>query len=261
MVLADLHVHTTASDGRLSLAEVPGAARRAGLAVVAVTDHDRPHPDIGSPVQDRGDVTVVHGIELRVDLDGQAVDLLGYGLAPTPALSERCARLQRDRRARGRAIVACLEDRLGVSLDVALEAGIGRPDIARAVADATEYDVQGVFDDLIGDGGPCYVPREIPPFERGRRLLAEAGAVVGLAHPMRYDDPAAALARCDRLDAVELAYPYAGDVDTEPIERAIRRHDLLVTGGSDAHGTELGAAGLDRAATDRFLAALEAPRV
>jgi predicted metal-dependent phosphoesterase TrpH len=66
-VIADLHVHTTNSDGGLELSELPSAARRAGLEAVAVTDHDRIHPDLDGPVTAMGGVTVVHGIELRVD--------------------------------------------------------------------------------------------------------------------------------------------------------------------------------------------------
>jgi len=256
MVVADLHVHTTVSDGQLALGDLPGATRRADLEVVAVTDHDRLNPALDAPVVEREGVTIVHGIELRVALDDHRVDLLGYGLAPTDALCDCCRRLQRDRLARGRRMIERLEDRLDVSLPVGVEPGIGRPDIARAVAAVTDYDVRGVFDDLIADGRPCYVPRDVPSFERGRRLLAEAAAVVGLAHPLRYEDPAAVLGAADRLDAIELAYPYEGSVDLAPVRRAIDRGDLLATGGSDSHDETLGGVGLDREATERFLSAL-----
>jgi len=258
MVVADLHVHTTASDGCLSLADVPAAARRADVDVVAITDHDRPHPDLDGAIVDREGITVLHGIELRVELPDQRVDLLAYGLESTAELQSLCDRIQRDRVARGRAMVERIEDRLGVTLPVEIEPGIGRPDVARAVAAVTEYDVQGVFDDLIGNGRPCYVERQVPTFERGRRVLAASAAIVGLAHPLRYADTAAALDRCGVLDALELYYPYDGAIDPEPVERAIERHDLLATGGSDAHDECLGKAGLDRAGADRVLAALDA---
>lgn len=246
MVVADLHVHTTNSDGTLTLGDLPAAANRAGVAVVAVTDHDRLHPEIGAPVDRIEDLTVVHGIELRVEADDQRVDLLGYGASRTDALDREIARIQDDRIERGRAILACIEDRLGVAIDVPARPGIGRPHIARGVADhpETSYDYQDVFDRLIGVDGPCYVAREVPSFDRGRDLLAEACGIVALAHPMRYDDPPTALARCTHLDAVELHYPYDGDVDRRPVERAIEAHDLVVTGGSDAHGDEIGRTGL-----------------
>ncbi|MFB6083754.1 MAG: PHP domain-containing protein [Halorientalis sp.] len=257
MVVADLHVHTTRSDGTLTPAAVPGAARRAGVEVVALTDHDRLQSALDRPVTERDGVTLVHGIELRVDAGEQRLDLLGYGVEPTPALADLVERIQRDRAERGRAIVECVEDRLGVALDVEPRPGLGRPHIARAIAESpADYDYQDAFDHLIGDDCPCYVARDIPTFERGRAVLADACGVVGLAHPLRYDDPGSALDLTAALDAVERYYPYEGDADPTPVERAIGTHDLLATGGSDAHDEQLGLAGLDRAATERFLAAL-----
>ncbi|MFB6267307.1 MAG: PHP domain-containing protein [Halodesulfurarchaeum sp.] len=265
MVHADLHVHTTNSDGTLSLAELPRAAEAAGVAVVGVTDHDRVHPGLDDPLTVADGLTIVHGIELRVETPAQRVDLLGYGVDPTPALRAEVDRLQRDRIERGRAIADRLEDRLGVSLDVDFEEGIGRPHLARGVVDhpGTDYErVESVFADLIGDDGPCFVPRDVPSFERGRDLLRDAAAVVGLAHPLRYPDPEAAVSRCESLDAIERYYPYdrdggcAVEGSERLLDRAIDRHDLLATGGSDAHDDALGRAGLDldewSALADRF---------
>jgi len=261
MVRADFHVHTTVSDGELDPKAVPAAARKAGIDAVAITDHDRIQPDLDTPVVRRDGVTVVHGIELRVDAGKQRVDLLGYGLDPTPDLEAACERIQHDRVERARAIVECVEDRLGVTVDVEFYPGVGRPHIARAI-DASDADLgnQEAFETLIGDEGPCFVSREIPTFETGRRLLAEAAAFVGLAHPLRYRDPDHALALAADLDAVELAYPYNHDADRRPVRRAIDRHGLLATGGSDAHGRRLGIAGLDAEQFDRVRKRLPHPQ-
>ncbi|WP_435145393.1 PHP domain-containing protein [Halobaculum sp. P14] len=250
MVVADLHAHTTVSDGTLTLETLPAAADRAGVDVVALTDHDRLHPGLDEPVSTVGGVTVVRGIELRVETAAERVDLLGYGVTETDALSEECDRLQRDRVDRGRRIIEAVEAELGVDLDVEPREGLGRPHIARAIADSdAPYDVDRAFDELIGDDGPCFVPRDVTPFDRGVDLLREACDLVGLAHPFRYDDPDAAIERCADLDAVERFYPYdRHDVDEDPgrIEAAAVEHDLLLTGGSDAHDERLGVAGLDR---------------
>jgi len=256
MVVADLHVHTTRSDGSLTLTTLPAAADRAGVDVVAITDHDRIHPDLDGPVSDRDGVTVVHGIELRVETDTQRLDLLGYGVDPTDSQRETCARIQHNRRERGRRIIDCVEDRLDVSLPVEPRAGLGRPHIARAVAEVSAYSFQGAFDHLIGDDCPCYVARKTPSFERGHALLADACGVVALAHPFRYPDTDAALARCDSLDAVERWYPYDAPVETARLDVAIDRDDLLPTGGSDAHDERLGRTGLDGPAWERLRAAL-----
>jgi len=253
MVYADLHAHTTRSDGEMTLSAVPDAAREAGVSVVAITDHDRIHPELDGPVTERDGVTVVRGIELRVDAGDQRVDLLGYGVSATPELERELARLQRDRVERGRAIVENVETRLGVALDVDVSEGIGRPHIARAIdanPDAPQ-DYEGAFDELIGSDCDCFVARDVTPFERGRDLLTDACGLVSLAHPLRYPDPTSALALTAELDGVERFYPYGRPVDTAPVERAVDEHDLVVTGGSDAHDHTLGVAGLS---TDAYRA-------
>lgn len=250
MVYADLHVHTTRSDGALEPDEVPAAARRSDVSVVALTDHDRLQP-FDEPAIERDGVRIVHGIELRVETDtGLRVDLLGYGIEPTAALEATTGRIQRNRIERGRAIVERVEDRLGIDLEIAVEDGFGRPHVARAIDDHPDaaYDYQGAFEHLIGGDCPCFVPRELPSFDRGRDVLAEAGRIVSLAHPFRYPDPAAALELTSALDGVERYYPYGREIDPEPIDRAIERHGLVATGGTDAHGRELGVAGLSEAA-------------
>lgn len=269
MVYADLHVHTDVSDGTLALSAVPAVARRAGIRVVGVTDHDRLHPALDDPITTDDDVVIVAGIELRVATPDQRVDLLGYGVEPTDPLVEALDRIQRNRVSRGRAIVECLETRLDVSLDVDLVEGIGRPNIARAVVDHpdTAYErIGAVFDDLIGMGDPCFVLREVPDFADGLSLLRDASALVSLAHPFRYDDPEAALALCDRLDAVESVYPYdehGAGADyperNDALTNAIDAYDLLETGGSDAHGTTLGTAGLSKSQYDPVADRLPTP--
>ncbi len=264
MVYADLHVHTDCSDGRLTLSEVPTAARHAGVSVVAVTDHDLVHPGFEAPVERHSGggetVTLVRGVELRVESPAGRVDLLGYGVDPTPDLRDVEAHVQENRRERGQAIVECVEDRLGVDLDVSITAGLGRPHIARAVDDHpdVDHDYEDAFEHLIGGDCDCYVPRDVPDFDTGRAVLAEACGLVGLAHPLRYPDPEAALALTDELDAVEVPYPY-DDADLEPVEQAVAEHDLLVTGGSDAHDDRLGLAGLDNDQYDRVAAHLPDP--
>jgi hypothetical protein len=244
-VVADLHVHTTASDGRLRLSALPAAAREAGVDVVAVTDHDRLHPGLDVPVTARDGVTVIRGIELQVETATGRVDLLGYGVRETPALLEELDRIQTDRVTRARLMTERVEDRLDVDLDVPFEPGVGRPHVARAVAASdADCDYAGAFDRFIGDDGPCYVSRQVPSVETGLALLTEASAVVSLAHPFRYADAAATLELAPALDGIERYYPYDRPVDEERLDRVIATHDLLPTGGSDAHDGRLGVAGL-----------------
>ncbi|PSP61502.1 hypothetical protein BRC77_13140, partial [Halobacteriales archaeon QH_8_64_26] len=212
MIVADLHVHTTASDGTMEFPEVRATARAAGLDSVAITDHDCLHPALDAPItrldgwgnpesepvfgdDERVDsgidsepvaegLTVIRGIELRVDAGFESIDLLGYGARWTPALARELDRLGRDRAERGRRIVERVEKRLGVALDIAIDANVGRPHVARAIAESeANYDYRGAFEHLIGEGRPCYVARDLPSIETGVELLAGACGVVSLAHP------------------------------------------------------------------------------
>jgi predicted metal-dependent phosphoesterase TrpH len=255
--VADLHLHTTASDGTLTVADLPTAARAGDVGTVAVTDHDCVHPALDAPVTVHDGVTVIRGIELRVDTGSQKVDLLGYAVDPTPELEAELARIQENRQERAREIRDRVESHLGVTLDLDIREGVGRPHIARAIETSeADYGYQGAFDHLIGNGEPCYVAREVTSFERGLDLLSASCAVVGLAHPFRYPDVEAALALTDDLDAVERYYPYGRPVDTDRLDAVIEANDLLATGGSDAHDTTLGRAGPPREAFERFAARL-----
>lgn len=261
-IYADLHVHTTNSDGALVLDEIPAAAADAGVSAVAITDHDRIHPELNAPLVRIDGVDLVRGIELRVEVASldERIDLLGYGVAESPELRAELDRLQADREARGARIVDLVESELGIELDLEVHDATGRPHVARAI-DAhpdTELSYQDAFDDLIGDGRPCFVPRAVTSFETGVELLSDACGVVSLAHPYRYDDPEAVLELAPRLDAVECRYPYSSPndaCDPDLDVRTVERHDLLITGGSDAHGEDLGQAGLLEPEYERLLEA------
>ncbi len=254
--VADLHLHTTASDGRLTVAELPAAARHGGVTAVAVTDHDRVHSDLAHPVAVHDEVTIIRGIELRVETDTQRIDLLGYGVDPTRELTAELDRLQADRIDRAQRIIDRVERETGVDLALTPKPGVGRPHIARALTESSApYSYQEAFDELIGADGPCYVAREITPVDRGVDLLQDSCRLVGLAHPLRYDDPKRALELAADLDAVERYYPYGreiSDAERTLVESAIERNDLLATGGSDAHDKTLGVAGPPEPAFERF---------
>ena len=252
-VVADLHVHTTASDGTLALEDVIAVASANDLDAIAITDHDRIHPELPEPITKQNGLTVIRGIEIKTMCpSGNHVDVLGYGVRSTPALETLTERIQTDRRERARRMCESLETHLNLQLDLAIRPGIGRPHIARAVAEQTDMSVQAVFDELIGDERPCHISRDIPDIANVSSVLSEAADLVALAHPLRYDDVNEAIAIATSLGAIERWYPYAGTVDTAQIDTAIARHGLVATGGSDAHSDEIGSTGLEEAAYATF---------
>src|SRR5258705_2827020 len=186
----DLHVHSSASDGTDPPAEVMRRAARAGLDVVALTAHDTVagHAEAAAAA---GPVTLLPGRELSCRLDGRSLHLLAYVFDPDrPDLAAELTRIRDDRVLRARAMVDRLAE-LGVDVSweqveaIAGQAVVGRPHIARAMADsgAIASPREAFTRDWIADGGRAYVGRYALDPVRAIGLVRAAGGVAGLAHP------------------------------------------------------------------------------
>lgn len=257
-VVADLHVHTTESDGTTDPSRIPELARENNLDLIAVTDHDTYH-DFGRPVVSREDVDIVSGIELRVEAEsvGERIDLLGYGVTPTEELDNIVDEVRQNRKNRAEEIVRRIEEETGAELEFEPTVSTGRPHIARAVEenDQISYDYHGAFNNLIGSEHYCYVSRDIPTFEEGVEALKSSTLCTSLAHPYRYDNVESVLELATELDAIECNYSYGEDVEVGelPIEKT-EEFDMGVTGGSDAHQpSSIGKCGLNEEETERFV--------
>ena len=191
---ADLHVHSSASDGTEPPAEVMRRAARAGLDVVALTDHDTVagHAEARRAVAGTlTSLTLLPGMELSCRLSGSSLHLLAYLFDPEyPDLAAELSRIRDDRVLRARAMVGRLADLgVGISWDqVAAIAGpavVGRPHIARAMAasGAVASPREAFTRDWIGDGGRAYVGRYALDPVHAIRLVRDAGGVAVLAHP------------------------------------------------------------------------------
>jgi len=246
---ADLHVHSTASDGTDPPAEVMRRAARAGLDVVALTDHDTVagHAEAAAAA---GPVTLLPGMELSCRLDGRSLHLLAYVFDPDrPELAAELTRIRDDRVLRARAMVDKLAG-LGVDVSweqvaaIAGQAVVGRPHIARAMADsgAIASPREAFTRDWIADGGRAYVGRYALDPVRAINLVRAAGGVTALAHPRAGRDTWVTNEQITRLAAAGLAGLEVFHPDQSEAERArliALAHDLAlaITGGSDDHGS------------------------
>jgi len=249
---ADLHVHSTASDGTDPPAEVMRRAARAGLDVVALTDHDTVagHAEARAAA---GPVTLLPGMELSCRLDGRSLHMLAYLFdADQPELAAELTRIRDDRVLRARAMVDKLAG-LGVDISwgqvaaIAGQAVVGRPHIARAMADsgAIASPREAFTRDWIADGGRAYVGRYALDPVRAIDLVRAAGGVTVLAHPRAGRDTWVTNEQITRLAAVGLAGLEVFHPDQSEAERArliALAHDLALvpTGGSDDHGSLTG---------------------
>jgi predicted metal-dependent phosphoesterase TrpH len=246
--VVDLHLHTTASDGRCSPLELVEQAAAAGITIMAATDHDTTASvaAVTTLAAERG-MEAISGIEVTAVEDGRDVHVLGYFL--NPAQTELMAFLATQRRTRVdrvRAIGARL-DELGMPIDVEAliavagrESGraIGRPQVARAMVQAGYLpNTREAFDRWLGRDQPAFVPRIGPSPETVIETIHHAGGLASLAHPGRTQiDGRIPALRDAGLDALEA---YHSDHDTAAVDRYQRLADdlgLLVTGGSDYHG-------------------------
>src|SRR5271166_1830441 len=256
---ADLHVHSSASDGTEPPAEVMRRAAQAGLDVVALTDHDTVAGHAEARRALAGTLTLLPGMELSCRLGDRSLHLLAYLFdAGRPDLAAELSRIRDDRVLRAQAMVGRLADLgVGISWDqVAAIVGpavVGRPHIARAMAasGAIASPREAFTRDWIGDGGRAYVGRYALDPVHAIRLVRGAGGVTVLAHPRAgpekgagevggvSDEEIGRLAAAG-LAGVEVFHP--DQSDTERARLLALAHDLalVATGGSDDHGSLTG---------------------
>jgi predicted metal-dependent phosphoesterase TrpH len=246
---ADLHVHSSASDGTDPPAEVMRRAAQVGLDVVALTDHDTVAGQ-AEALAAAGPVTLLPGMELSCRLDGRSLHMLAYLFdADQPELAAERTRIRDDRVLRARAMVDKLAG-LGVDVSweqvaaIAGQAVVGRPHIARAMADsgAIASPREAFTRDWIADGGRAYVGRYALDPVRAIDLVRAAGGVTALAHPRAGRDTWVTNEQITRLAAVGLAGLEVFHPDQSEAERArliavAHDLDLVTTGGSDDHGS------------------------
>lgn len=248
--MIDLHLHTTASDGRLEPRALVARAAAAGATAISVTDHDTVAglEEARREAESRN-VEFIDGIEVTSVHEGRDVHILGYFIDPRSPALETFLREQRAVRvARVREIGARLA-RLGVRLDIeallgkAAErpgASIGRPVVARAMVRAGHASsVEDAFDRFLGTGRPAFVPRPGRTPAEVVQQIHLAGGIASMAHPGLTGKPAVMRALASvGLDAVEVFHPdHPPDVQ-HALEAFAARRGLLVTGGSDFHGDD-----------------------
>ena len=249
----DLHVHTSASDGACEPGEVVALAGKAGLDVISITDHDTVAglPRAMEAAAGQG-VHVVPGVEVSSTFEDKEYHILGYFVdsdAPSLKAHQRKAVEGREHR------MLQMVDRLrGQGLlieydDVLEEAGpecaaIGRPHLARAlVARGYASSTPDAFARLIGDGHPAHVPTRLATPGGAIRIILDAGGIPVWAHP-----PADLLPRRlpelvqEGLRGLEVYRPRSRPNHILELERAAEASDLLMTGGSDWHTPDGGAA-------------------
>ncbi len=243
---ADLHVHSTASDGTSTPSELVAAALDSDLDVLAIADHDSVAGLAESARAALGTrLTLVPAVELSaVSADGLDVHILAYFVDPSdPGLIRALEELRAARFRRAESMVDALAGAgYEVTLDdvLALSDGgaVGRSHVARAlVGSGAAESVSDAFRRLIGRGMPFYVPKDSRSPETVIAAVRGFGAIPVLAHPgVTQADPLVPSLVEAGLLGIEAYHADHTPAQREHYAAWARRLDLLVTGGTDFHG-------------------------
>ena len=247
----DLHTHTHCSDGSYSPTELVTLAHQQNIDILAITDHDTTEglPEALEAIKNLP-LELIPGIELSAQFNDREMHILGYFIDLNDLQFQ--ARLEALRSTRSMRICAILDRLHTLGMDVSLaevEAAsgtgtIGRPHIAQVlIAKSYVKNMKEAFEQLLGSRGKAYAQREVPAAQEIIRWITDAGGIPVLAHPywegFNKEDSAKACQTLveQGLQGLEVFY---GTFSARHISFNLglaRRFDLLMTGGSDFHGT------------------------
>lgn len=248
MFRADLHCHSTCSDGSDDPVVLVKLAKSIGLGGLSITDHDSIEAyHTALPYAAEIGLPMISGIEFSADWFGESVHILGYCFnVHHQEIAAFCVEHQQRRHIRNEGI---LEKLKGAKMPLTLEevvatttqelTTIGRPHIAQAmVAKGYVPTIQEAFRRYIGEGKPCYMSGPVVSVEHTIDLLHRADALAILAHPQLIKNKKV-LEHMFTLpfDGLEAYYARFPQSESELWVSMAKKHDWIITGGSDYHGT------------------------
>ena len=249
MSKVDLHIHSTASDGRLSPADIVYKAAELGLTVIAIADHDTVDGIVPALVAAKTftQLKVIPCVEVSTDIPHGEIHVLGYFVDYTNhELKDALEEMRSSRRKRAQGMVAKLQN-LGIHIEwqrvqeIAGGDSIGRPHIAQAMLEKGYItSLREAFTKYIGQGGPAYVEREKMTPVEAVELIVRANGLPVLAHPFTVADPEALVIELKTAGLVGIEAYYNGYTadETSSLVSLADKHNLVASGGSDYHGLD-----------------------
>lgn len=246
---SDLHIHSTASDGRYSPQELVSMAARLGLEVIAITDHDSIEGVVPAlqAAQEFPHLKVIPGVEVSTDVPHGEVHILGYFIDYHDSeLEETLEKLRNSRQIRAQKMLAKLAG-LGMYIEwervqeIAGGGSIGRPHIAQAMIErGYVLSLKEAFHKYISREGPAYVEREKMTPLQIVELLVKASGLPVLAHPANVNDLEELIPQLQKagLAGIEVYYNGYTKELTKYLAYLSQKYGLIACGGSDYHGLE-----------------------
>lgn len=251
MKFVDLHVHSNASDGTLTPSEVVQLAKKINLCAMALTDHDTVEGVAEAMAAGKeNNIEVIPGVELSCAYISKEIHIVGLFVdCENTGFLDELTRLKETRNARNEEMAEkCREMGMQITMEELFneypDAVITRAHFAALLAKKGYVSsVKDAFDRYLNDHGPCFVPRYKMPCEETIALIHSAGGIAILAHPILYklgntelEKLVRYLTKCG-LDGIEALYSTYTSGDETLIRKLARENGLLISGGSDFHGT------------------------
>ena len=234
---ADLHMHTTYSDGVNTVLEVANMAIAAKMDIIAITDHDT----FTDTTCIRNIIKTIYGIELSTYHNGESIHVLGYFKdIPPKSFLDKLEEFKMRRLKRALTMLDLLEEHFDIKLDrnFVYEANsITRGTIGREIVKQTnnKYTKSYIFSHFIGRGCKAYLPSLKISTDEGIELIKKAGGIAVLAHPMLYIEKNMMEIIKYGFDGIEAIYPKHHEEIEKYRNLANKYHIPLITGGSDFH--------------------------
>lgn len=251
MNLIDLHVHSTFSDGTFTPEELVAYALKKQLSAFALTDHDTFEgiPEVMSAAE-KTPLEIIAGIEFSTDYLGIDVHIVGLDIdCHNPVFSTKVKEFRDSRLVRNLKMIDRLKEH---GVDISIEqmqekfgdAILTRGNFARYLLDCGyTASLEEAFEKYIGDHCPCFVPREKVTPMQAVELIYKTGGIPVLAHPILYRLGESGL--CTLISSlkdagllgVEAMYSTHSQKDENLVRCLAKRYGLLISGGSDFHGS------------------------
>jgi predicted metal-dependent phosphoesterase TrpH len=241
----DFHTHSTESDGTFSPSDLVKLAKAEGIDIMALTDHDTTN-GITEAISagEKVNIKVIPAMELSTTHNNESIHILGY-FKDDSYKSDKFQNFLKDstdfRVKRAELIVEKLKEHFNIIIDyeeVLKNAGgvVARPHIAKSIIDAGyEYSLEYIFNNIINEDSPAYVPNKKLELSDGIKLLKSVNALVVLAHPVLVKKTDIKDLMKFDFDGIEAIYPANKEEDTKNLLKISSDFNKLVTAGSDFH--------------------------
>lgn len=245
---ADLHMHSTYSDGLLTPLEVIKRAKKNGVDIISITDHDTVvGVDEIIRLSNEEGIIYIPGIELSTIYKEKSVHVLGYfrdQSYKSKEMLDYSAMIKLKREDRARKMIGKLK--VHFDIDISYEEVFGlargiiaRPHVAKVInKHYPDYDFDYIFRNLIGDSNKAYVPSTLLSIQEGIDLLKRNNCLVVLAHPVLLKPHIKAHVLSHRFDGIEAIYYRNDDADEASFRAYAKDKGIIITAGSDYHGIQ-----------------------